>query len=90
MCLEMLIVDKRMEKFLVNLYEYENGNPKGYYCVADCLEGEDTKIIRELDTVGFINAPGSHYYNDKGESVIDGSHHLTERGKLYLKSNNLI
>ena len=46
-------VEAAKERFLKNLYEMkEGGKPKGYKMVADCLEGADPDIIKELEQEG--------------------------------------
>lgn len=68
------------ERFLKNLYEMkEGGNPKGYKMVADCLEGADPDIIKELEQEGYVELRNEHV----GRKY-DASHVLTKKGLTHL------
>lgn len=84
-------MEKAKERFLKNLYErQECGKTEVYHVVADCAEGGDIDVIKELDKEGYIQLDKTVSECAPQKYKLTEIHVLTDKGFKYLSDNNLI
>ena len=81
------------EKVLVNIYNYENGNPCNFRCVADCFIGTNGRyqtMVQELKDENLIHRAAELFYTEENSKGISARHILTDEGYDYIEKNKLI